>query len=69
MDAERKTLEEGLRSKDTFVLRRCQILLASSSGEQATRIAESVGCNDQTVREREARRVLRDLCPSRAGAR
>ena len=49
-DAERQVLEEGLRSKDGFVLRRSQILLASSRGEQAPRIAESVGCNDQTVR-------------------
>lgn len=49
-DAERKILEEGLRSKDTFTLRRSQILLASSRREQAPRIAESVGCNDQTVR-------------------
>ncbi len=49
-DAERQVLESGLRSKDTFVLRRCQILLASGRGEQAPRIAESVGCNDQTVR-------------------
>ncbi len=48
--AERQALEAGLRSKDTFVLRRCQMLLASSRGEQAPRIAESVGCNDQTVR-------------------
>jgi hypothetical protein len=31
-DAERKTLEAGLRSSDAFVLRRCQILLASSRG-------------------------------------
>ena len=49
-DAERQVLESGLRSKDTFVLRRCQILLASGRGEQAPGIAESVGCNDQTVR-------------------
>ncbi len=49
-DAERQALEAGLRSKDAFVLRRCQILLASSRREQAPRIAESVGCNDQTVR-------------------
>ncbi len=49
-DAERQALEAGLRSKETFVLRRCQMLLASSRGEQAPRIAESVGCNDQTVR-------------------
>ncbi len=49
-DAERRVLEAGLRSHDAFVLRRCQILLASGRGERAPRIAESVGCNDQTVR-------------------
>jgi transposase len=49
-DVERRVLEAGLRSRDTFVLRRCQILLGSARGEQAPRIAESVGCNDQTVR-------------------
>ena len=49
-DAERQALEAGLRSKDTFVLRRCQILLASSRRERAPGIAKAVGCNDQTVR-------------------
>ncbi len=49
-DAERESLEAGLRSSDAFVLRRCQILLASSRGERAPRIAESLGCDDQTVR-------------------
>ena len=49
-DAERESLEEGLRSSDAFVLRRCQILLASSRGERAPRIAEALGCDDQTVR-------------------
>ena len=48
--AERESLEVGLRSSDAFVLRRCQILLASSRGERAPRIAESLGCDDQTVR-------------------
>jgi transposase len=47
---ERKTLEEGLRSSDAFVLRRCQILLASARGERASRIARALGCNPQTVR-------------------
>jgi transposase len=47
---ERKALEVGLRSKDAFVLRRCQILLASSRGEHAPRIAENLGCGSQTVR-------------------
>ena len=49
-DAERETLEEGLRSSDAFVLRRCQILLASSRGENAYQIARSLGCNPQTAR-------------------
>jgi transposase len=47
---EREQLEVGLRSKDAFVLRRCQILLASARGERAPAIALSVGCDDETVR-------------------
>jgi len=47
---EREALEAGLRSKDAFVLRRCQILLASSRGERAPRIAENLGCGSQTAR-------------------
>ena len=50
MDAERTRLEAGLRSSDVFVLRRCQILLASGRGERPPQIAQAVGCNDQTVR-------------------
>jgi transposase len=49
-DAEREALKAGLRSKDAFMLRRCQILLASSEGETAYRIARTFGCHDQTVR-------------------
>ena len=49
-DAERETLEAGLRSPDAFILRRCQILLASERGENAYQIARSLGCNPQTVR-------------------
>jgi hypothetical protein len=49
-DDERQALEEGLRSSDTFVLRRCLILLASNRGEHAARIARALGCNEQTVR-------------------
>jgi len=49
-DAERTRLEEGLRSPDAFVLRRCQILLASARGLWPPRIAQMLGCNDQTVR-------------------
>jgi transposase len=47
---EREALEEGLRSSDAFVLRRCQILLASSKGERPPRIAGNLGCAQQTVR-------------------
>jgi transposase len=49
-DAERETLEAGLRSPDAFTLRRCQILLASASGQNAYQIARNLGCNPQTVR-------------------
>jgi transposase len=49
--AERQQVEAGLRSADAFVLRRCQILLASARGERATVIARQLGCDDQTVRE------------------
>ena len=49
-DAERKTLQAGLRSPDAFTLRRCQILLASADGQNAYQIARNLGCNPQTVR-------------------
>src|ERR687891_1811434 len=49
-DAERQQLEAGLRSSDAFVLRRCQILLASARGELAPQIAHHLGCDSQTVR-------------------
>lgn len=50
-EPERRRLETGLRSKDAFVLRRCQIILASSRGQRAPAIAEAVGCDDETVRD------------------
>jgi transposase len=50
-DAERAQVEAGLRSSDAFVLRRCQIVLASARGERAPAIAHHLGCDDQTVRE------------------
>ena len=49
-DEERRALEAGLRSADAFVLRRCQILLASARGERTVAIARALGCDDQTVR-------------------
>jgi transposase len=48
--SERDRLEAGLRSQDVYILRRCQILLASARGEWVPRIAEVLGCDDQTVR-------------------
>jgi transposase len=47
---EHQTLKRGLRSSDSFVLRRCQILLASARGEHPPRIAENLGCGSQRVR-------------------
>ena len=48
--AERRELAAGLRSRDGFRLRRCQVLLASSRGEHAPAIARAVGCSPQTAR-------------------
>jgi transposase len=45
-----KKLAEGLRAKDAFVMRRCQIILASGRGEKASAIAENLGCSGGTVR-------------------
>jgi transposase len=47
---EHHQVQKGLRSSDAFVLRRCQILLASARGERAPAIALQLGCDDQTVR-------------------
>jgi len=49
-DAEREILKAALRSPDAFVLRRCQILLASAQGHTAYQIARTFGCHEQTVR-------------------
>jgi len=46
---ERSQVQAGLRSSDAFVLRRCQILLASDRGERAGAIAKQLGCHKQTV--------------------
>lgn len=48
--AERESVRAGLGSSDAFVLRRCQILLASERRERAPQIARTLGCDDQTVR-------------------
>lgn len=49
-DEERTTIEAGLRAKDAFTLRRCQILLASARKQTAGVIAEQLQCSDQAVR-------------------
>jgi transposase len=48
---ERDALQRGLRSADAFTLRRCQILLASARGQRPARIAATLGCATQTVRD------------------
>jgi transposase len=50
-EEEREHLREGLRSKDAFTMRRAQILLASSRGERAPKIALNLGCASQTARD------------------
>jgi transposase len=48
--AEREQLQAGLRSADAFTLRRCQILLASASGQRPRLIAANLGCSAGTAR-------------------
>lgn len=47
---EREALEAGLRSQESFTLRRCQILLASDDGHKPSVIAKNLSCASQTVR-------------------
>jgi transposase len=49
--AERDALQRGLRSKDAFTLRRCQILLHSAQHQRPSQIATALGCGTQTVRD------------------
>ncbi len=49
-EEERQRIEAGLRSSDAFVLRRCQILLASARKQKPQEIADALGCDDETVR-------------------
>jgi transposase len=48
-DEERAALSCGLRSPDAFVLRRCQVLLASASGKRASQIASELQCDTDTA--------------------
>jgi transposase len=49
-EEERQQLQAGLRSSDAFVVRRCQVLLASAEGQTAPVIAQALRCDRQTVR-------------------
>ena len=53
------------------MVRRCQILLASARGEWVPRIAEMLGCNDQTVRNvlRRFEQAGLDACLTRRSSR
>src|SRR4051812_41396914 len=70
-DRERERLEAGLRAQDVYEVRRCQILLASARGAWVPRIAEMLGCNDQTVRNvlREFEEEGLDACLTRGSSR
>ena len=43
-------MQAGVRSKDPFVIRRSQVVLASERGQKAIEIAKTLGCDDETVR-------------------
>jgi transposase len=47
---ERQQLESGLRTKQAFVLRRCQIVLASATGQSVPQIAHAFGYAPSTIR-------------------
>ncbi len=48
-DEERAAIRAGLRWRDGFVLRRCQILLASAQGKRASQIGSELGCDTDTA--------------------
>jgi len=47
---QRKKLETGLRSREAYIRRRCQRILASARGERASEIARNWGCSEGTAR-------------------
>lgn len=50
-DDDTRALEQGLRSRDASMLRRCQIVLASADDQTAPHIAAALGCSAQWVRQ------------------
>lgn len=49
--AERRSLEAGRRSREAFVARRSQMVLASAAGRTVAEVAAGLGCAKQTVRD------------------
>lgn len=49
-ESEERSLHQGLRSGDAFVLKRCQVLLASARNESVEDISRSLGFSRQGVR-------------------
>jgi transposase len=49
-ESEWDRLKTGERSAEPFTVRRSQIILSSARGERVPRIAEFLGCDEQTVR-------------------
>lgn len=47
---QRKQWETGLRAREAYVMRRCQIILASARGARAPEIARPCGCSEGTAR-------------------
>jgi transposase len=68
-DEERRALEAGLRSADAFVLRRSQMLLASTRGDHVPTIARALGCSGQAVRDAIHAFNVAGLAALRAGSR
>jgi transposase len=48
---ERERLQAGLRSPEAFVLKRCQILLASAEGKSVPQIQAALGYPPQSIRQ------------------
>src|SRR5262249_16012845 len=49
-DGHRRRLRNGLRSREAFTARRCQILLQAADGLPAVQVAQNLGCTPPTVR-------------------
>jgi len=64
-----RELSTGLKSSKPFTVRRCQMVLASSRGEIAPKIAKFIGCDEQTVRNAIKAFNERGLAALQAGSR